>query len=42
MGTACKSDKRFNRKILIIVPQIDNGGYVKGAMALLQGLKILR
>ena len=41
METACKSDTRFTRKILIIVPQIDDSGPVKGALALLQGLQNL-
>ena len=41
METACKSNTRFTRKILIIVPQIDDSGPVKGALALSQGLRSL-
>ena len=41
METASKSNTQFTRKIIIIVPQIDNSGPVKGAFALMQGLQNL-
>lgn len=41
MGYQGEKDIRVLRKIIIVVPRIDNNGPVKGALALLSGLKSL-